>query len=86
MFEEDVLGREAETLEDAWSEWIDQDVRGREEAEENVARLFIAQVEGDGVFAARELVGADCLGTVNAEDGGAVVGEKETGEGACGVS
>lgn len=33
-----------------------------------------------------ELVAADCVGAVDAEDGGPVVGEEEAGEGACGWS
>jgi hypothetical protein len=51
MLEKDFRGRETETFENARAEGVDQHIRGREDAEEDLSRLGLAQVEGDGGLA-----------------------------------
>lgn len=87
-FQEDFFGIEAQAFEDARAEGLDEDVRVGEDVEEDLAGGGVLQVEGDGGLAAREEVRGRAdhgggWGAVDAEDGGAVVGEEEAGEGGC---
>jgi hypothetical protein len=88
---------EAELLEDTRPERIDDDIRVLDEGLDEVDARALLEVDGDGGFVAGEGVarrGGELVpvrgagdGAVDAQDGGAVVGEQEAGEGTCvGVS
>lgn len=93
------VGPQAELLEHAGPEGVDQDVEVGQQRVQQRDALRGLEVDGDGGLAAREqvvggggavggggggaVVGGG-VGAVDADDSGAVVGEEEAGEGACG--
>ena len=77
-------GVEAEFLEDARAEGVDEDVGVGEEGEEEGDGAGGFEVEGEGGFVrSEEVVRRGAGGAVDAQDGGAEVGEQEAAEGRC---
>lgn len=84
MFSQRVWG-ESETFEDAGSERVDEHVGFGEEGQEELAGVGVLEVQRDGRLVSGELIwrgkGA-FAGTVDTENGSAMVSEQEAGEGA----
>lgn len=83
---------QTQAFQHAWPVRVDEHVGLAGEGEEEGAAARVGEVDGEGGFVAREEVGCGLggglgggggvLGAVDAQDGGACVGEYETGEGA----
>ena len=77
-------GVEAEFLEHAGAERVDEDIGGGDQGEQDGEGGGRFEVEGDGAFVrCEEVGGGGGGGTVDAQDGGAVGGEEEAAEWTC---
>ena len=77
-------GVEAEFLEHAGPEGVDEDVGGGDQGKQDGEGGGGFEVEGDGAFVGCEKVGGGGRGgAVDAEDGGTVGGEEEAAEWSC---
>jgi hypothetical protein len=68
MLEKNLCWRETETLENARSEGIDQNIGGGQNAEKNFSRFCLAQVERYRGLATSELISTDSGWPVDSKD------------------